>query len=104
MQVLITDDVNLRSIVTGEGIMTVPNPSELPKKRKDFLPKMFPYLPEDSAVSSLRQHCCLLDSHSSLMATAVQKCCPYACRPKLYRRNRTLTRVSDCQRASSLPS
>lgn len=56
MQVLITDDVNLRSIVTSEGIMTVPNPSELPKKRKDFLPKMFPYLPDDSAVSSLTQH------------------------------------------------
>ena len=28
------------------------SPGELPKKRKDFLPKMFPSLPEDSAVSS----------------------------------------------------
>ena len=50
-QVLITEDVNLRSIAAGEGIMAVAGPSELPKKRKDFLPKMFPSLPEDSAVS-----------------------------------------------------
>jgi len=51
--VIITDDVNLRNTAKGEGIMAVPSPSELPKKRKDFLPKMFPDLPEDSAVSYL---------------------------------------------------
>ena len=50
---IITDDVNLRNSAKGEGIMAVPSPSELPKKRKDFLPKMFPDLPEDSAVSHL---------------------------------------------------
>ncbi len=55
-QVIITEDVNLRSIATGEGIMAVPSPGELPKKRKEFLPKMFPSLPEDSAVSLPSAH------------------------------------------------
>ena len=51
LQVMLTDDVNLRSIAAGEGIMALSGPAELPKKRKEFLPKMFPSLPEDSAVS-----------------------------------------------------
>ena len=62
LQAMLTDDVNLRSIAAGEGIMALSGPTELPKKRKEFLPKMFPSLPEDSAVSpplaslSLQKH------------------------------------------------
>ena len=53
LQAMLTDDVNLRSIAAGEGIMALSGPAELPKKRKEFLPKMFPSLPEDSAVSHI---------------------------------------------------
>ncbi len=68
LQAMLTDDVNLRSIAAGEGIMALSGPAELPKKRKEFLPKMFPSLPEDSAVShtlasSVGPHRCALWEH-----------------------------------------
>ena len=89
-QVIITEDVNLRSIAAGEGVMAVAGPSELPKKRKDFLPKMFPSLPEDSAVSSQElsslqsaesDHstwhvaCTTKDSHAGTCCLMTMLCC-----------------------------
>ena len=66
LQVVLTDDVNLRSIAAGEGIMAVSGPAELPKKRKEFLPKMFPSLPEDSAVS-----------HTLASSVSPHRCAPW---------------------------
>lgn len=85
LQVIITDDVNLRSIATGEGIMAVAKPGYLPKKRKDFLPKMFTSLPEDSAVSCPAHNFSVPDIfhvfslHSPFQLSLLQRCTCDAC-------------------------